>query len=104
MAFAVSVLYVATIIAGSGCCTLPVFVASFFFFFFFNDTATPEIYPLSLPDPLPICRPQDGRVGSIANEIARRLRKQMTPQEVKRSEEHTSELQSRGLISYAVFC
>src|SRR5256886_9910552 len=25
-----------------------------FFFFFFNDTATPEIYPLSLPDPLPI--------------------------------------------------
>src|SRR6202043_2810188 len=23
-------------------------------FFFFNDTATPEIYPLSLPDPLPI--------------------------------------------------
>src|ERR1022692_4461413 len=25
-----------------------------FFFFFFNDTATPEIYPLSLPDALPI--------------------------------------------------
>src|ERR1022692_474391 len=24
------------------------------FFFFFNDTATPEIYPLSLHDPLPI--------------------------------------------------
>src|SRR3954449_10669957 len=23
-------------------------------FFFFNETATPEIYPLSLPDPLPI--------------------------------------------------
>src|ERR1039457_1934787 len=23
-------------------------------FFFFNDTASPEIYPLSLPDPLPI--------------------------------------------------
>src|SRR3954467_9755322 len=27
---------------------------SLFFFFFFNDAATPEIYPLSLPDPLPI--------------------------------------------------
>src|SRR2546422_1145368 len=27
-----------------------------FTFFFFNDPATPEIYPLSLPDPLPICR------------------------------------------------
>src|SRR2546430_4644717 len=25
-----------------------------FFFFFFNDTATTEIYPLSLPDALPI--------------------------------------------------
>src|ERR1022692_4827780 len=27
-----------------------------FFFFFFNDTATTEIYPLSLHDALPICR------------------------------------------------
>src|SRR5256886_10777040 len=26
-----------------------------FFFFFFNDPAPTEIYPLSLPDPLPIC-------------------------------------------------
>src|SRR2546430_10603035 len=25
------------------------------FFFFFNDRATPEFYPLSLPDALPIC-------------------------------------------------
>src|SRR2546430_1949832 len=31
------------------------------FFFFFNDTATPEIYPLSLPDALPI---SDRRRGS----------------------------------------
>src|SRR3954465_4888243 len=30
------------------------FIRFFFFFFFFNDTATPEIYPLSLPDALPI--------------------------------------------------
>src|ERR1039457_2614977 len=29
-------------------------VLSFFFFFFFNDTATTEIYPLSLHDALPI--------------------------------------------------
>src|SRR5256886_13614352 len=28
---------------------------SFFFFFFFNDTATTEIYTLSLHDALPIC-------------------------------------------------
>src|SRR5256885_4312441 len=29
---------------------------TFFFFFFFNDTATTEIYTLSLHDALPICR------------------------------------------------
>src|SRR6266567_4910093 len=29
----------------------------FFFFFFFNDTATTEIYTLSLHDALPISRP-----------------------------------------------
>src|SRR3990170_895546 len=29
-------------------------VVGFFFFFFFNDTAPPEIYPLSLHDALPI--------------------------------------------------
>ena len=31
------------------------FFFSFFFFFFFNDTATTEIYTLSLHDALPIC-------------------------------------------------
>src|SRR2546430_11269387 len=30
-----------------------------FFFFFFNDTATPEIYPLSLHDALPILRARE---------------------------------------------
>src|SRR5256885_11286727 len=34
------------------------------FFFFFNDTATTEIYTLSLHDALPICRGQ-GEVASI---------------------------------------
>src|SRR5215467_15790958 len=31
------------------------FLYVFFFFFFFNDTATTEIYTLSLHDALPIC-------------------------------------------------
>src|SRR5258708_7047944 len=31
-------------------------VSAFCFFFFFNDTATTEIYTLSLHDALPICR------------------------------------------------
>src|SRR5271168_4347571 len=35
----------------------------FFFFFFFNDTATTEIYTLSLHDALPISRPLEGALG-----------------------------------------
>src|ERR1043165_10293130 len=66
----------------------------FFFFFFFNDTATTEIYTLSLHDALPIWFMTDGGDWSDHEpDIA-----------CFRSEEHTSELQSRGLISYAVFC
>src|ERR1044071_10486546 len=66
----------------------------FFFFFFFNDTATTEIYTLSLHDALPIY------IKWITNINAKR-----NPSYWKfRSEEHTSELQSRVDISYAVFC
>src|SRR5215469_18838940 len=56
-----------------------------FFFFFFNDTATTEIYTLSLHDALPISRPRwNGLAGTPT-----------TSHCVWRSEEHTSELQSR---------
>ena len=45
--------------------------ASRCFFFFFNDTATTEIYTLSLHDALPICldfnRPEDFFLKLIAN-------------------------------------
>src|ERR1044071_10404887 len=66
------------------------------FFFFFNDTATTEIYTLSLHDALPI----SGQFGTT------RPRQQRTgdAERNNRSEEHTSELQSRVDISYAVFC
>src|SRR5215475_3863775 len=57
-----------------------------FSFFFFNDTATTEIYTLSLHDALPISIAPDWCCRRIAS--TRRL-----PQ--SRSEEHTSELQSR---------
>src|SRR5215216_7867580 len=62
----------------------------FFFFFFFNDTATTEIYTLSLHDALPIRREQ-GRVF-----FAPRVERAMAPalHHHGRSEEHTSELQS----------
>src|SRR3989442_3731451 len=60
-----------------------------FTFFFFNDTATTEIYTLSLPDALPISR----RAGGGSPPSARCCRSSSAWP--KRSEEHTSELQSR---------
>src|SRR6266480_7162285 len=38
----------------------------FFFFFFFNDTATTEIYTLSLHDALSICRDISAQVDRVA--------------------------------------
>src|SRR6202795_5414109 len=59
----------------------------FSFFFFFNDTATTEIYTLSLHDALPIWvwipEVMCARKSSAASVIS-----------AMRSEEHTSELQS----------
>src|SRR5437588_6615363 len=62
--------------------------------FFFNDTATPEIYTLSLHDALPIYlrglphgHPREPEFG-----LGRRDRLGLPP----RSEEHTSELQSHS--------
>src|SRR2546430_12536108 len=72
------------------------------FFFFFNDTATTEIYTLSLHDALPIshlagvqhrrrgatrthCDQEKTMIANTAKHLAR-----------ARSEEHTSELQSQS--------
>src|SRR6266480_7995446 len=69
------------------------------FFFFFNDTATTEIYTLSLHDALPI-RPRPPRdLGRQQRRAPRRRHADPAagPAEgggVLRSEEHTSELQS----------
>src|SRR5215475_16006874 len=60
------------------------------FFFFFTDTATTEIYTLSLHDALPISSPASTR--RIPPRCARPRR---AAQRRSRSEEHTSELQSR---------
>src|SRR2546429_7320522 len=70
-------------------------------FFFFNDTATTEIYTLSLHDALPIYgRPQPIRFGLSLGQQPRLVEAHdMTVLDarlaVDRSEEHTSELQSR---------
>src|SRR5260221_12732550 len=75
------------------------------FFFFFNDTATTEIYTLSLHDALPISQrafpvithtfPSTGlspaRPSGVSASIPKRA-----DWTVKRSEEHTSELQSHS--------
>src|SRR5215208_8399156 len=66
---------------------------NFYFFFFFNDTATTEIYTLSLHDALPISRPCASRKSAPGSPLTSTGRND-TPG--ARSEEHTSELQSRG--------
>src|SRR5260370_30131399 len=57
--------------------------------FFFNDTATTEIYTLSLHDALPISLDHQDRVFAL-----RRGHGVPGPVAAPRSEEHTSELQS----------
>src|SRR5213594_2182964 len=72
-------------------------------FFFFHHTATTEIYtsvhPLSLHDALPILMRIVDVIWLIEPTFGRGHFHLSW-----RSEEHTSELQSRTLISYAVFC
>src|SRR3712207_7787709 len=91
-------------------------------FFFFNDTATTEIYTLSLHDALPISAEAALMLQAAAHDLASQRGDSLafsvgihlgeaivgyigtdSAVEYTRSEEHTSELQSRH-ISYAVFC
>src|SRR3712207_9169611 len=65
-------------------------------FFFFNDTATTEIYTLSLHDALPICL--DRAQGARADRNRRPARSPRAARGARRSEEHTSELQSRQYL------
>src|SRR5215469_18968535 len=69
----------------------------FFFFFFFNDTATTEIYTLSLHDALPIAAGDNDPANAGRAELARFFADNIAVSApgLARSEEHTSELQSR---------
>src|SRR3712207_9255647 len=93
-----------------------VVIAKISFFFFFNDTATTEIYTLSLHDALPICtrtsrrhtaerREGDRRAATDRSHRRERLRGRQDDGVGRarggrslRSEEHTSELQSRQYL------
>src|SRR5258708_29308686 len=74
------------------------------FLFFFNDTATTEIYTLSLHDALPICS-SSGWVASPARPkwraSARSSRGSRSPLRDRKSTRLNS---SHQIISYAVFC
>src|SRR2546429_9110976 len=70
-----------------------------FFFFFFNDTATTEIYTLSLHDALPICGADHSHGAAAGLHLHAPCEDSGQPavagRHRLRSEEHTSELQSR---------
>src|SRR5438309_9245165 len=74
------------------------------FYFFFNDTATTEIYTLSLHDALPIYRRRQLQVRRRHDRLGQSLGWRVCDQQLRRlqeghrrgrSEEHTSELQSQ---------
>src|SRR2546421_7301485 len=75
-------------------------VSTISFFFFFNDTATTEIYTLSLHDALPISRKKRKPVAKARSASTCRCPRKLTKKDSRtaspRSEEHTSELQSRS--------
>src|SRR5438067_5192330 len=78
------------------------------YIFFFNDTATTDIYTLSLHDALPISRVQHqravlDRVGPLADDVAddRRMHRHLREHRDRKSTRLNS---SHVSISYAVFC
>src|SRR5256885_3921131 len=80
---------------------------SFSVFFFFNDTATTEIYTLSLHDALPIYRACDTLSGVLhrhAPHRARLLRNALRAARRPRDRKSTRLNSSHLVISYAVFC
>src|SRR2546430_14493320 len=71
-------------------------------FFFFNDTATTEIYTLSLHDALPISRERER---SALGQVARREHRfPREPVDLRLDRKSTRLNSSHSQISYAVFC
>src|SRR2546422_8716809 len=74
-----------------------------FLFFFFNDTATTEIYTLSLHDALPISLVKIGRIfHTFSISAVNRKGEKIRPFPLDRKSTRLNS--SHGYISYAVFC
>src|SRR2546429_8424720 len=84
------------------------------FFFFFNDTATTEIYTLSLHDALPIYEAAEAEfeAGEMEKQVQAKTQQSLTTRviqwwyspSVPRDRKSTRLNSSHGYISYAVFC
>src|SRR5947208_8066690 len=78
-----------------------IFLFSFFFFFFFNDTATTEIYTLSLHDALPICfADAENKRRAVETLVGEFSFKSWSSGDRKSTRLNSS----HQIISYAVFC
>src|SRR2546430_3655929 len=77
----------------------------FFIFFFFNDTATTEIYTLSLHDALPIFKVQNGAEAVMLPGVYQIEANGADIQGTLRTDRKSTRLNSsHSQISYAVFC
>src|SRR5436190_22026401 len=73
-----------------------------FFFFFFTDTATTEIYTLSLHDALPILQRDVADINPDDSAAAEMTRLSVEPVDGDRKSTRLNS--SHTVISYAVFC
>src|SRR5205807_10426096 len=85
------------------------FCSLLFFFFFFNDTATTEIYTLSLHDALPIFARAFGAPAAVGNLLDRILDERLdllggVGAALGKDRKSTRLNSSHLVISYAVFC
>src|SRR5947208_8851596 len=78
------------------------FLLLFVFFFFFNDTATTDIYTLSLHDALPIFRGDRGQDDRPSLSLRSRREPSYDPLRIDRKSTRLNS--SHQIISYAVFC
>src|SRR5438034_6035420 len=80
-------------------------ILSFSLFFFFNDTATTEIYTLSLHDALPIfVRDRKGEYKDLLEELRQEGFTRVKVDGEQRDRKSTRLNSSHTVISYAVFC